>query len=396
MTTRITKSGIDVREIATQSNNRPLSVAGQAMMTAPSHTDQFNLISAGRKNIIINGDMRIAQRATSVAGLTTQAHTTVDRWSYNMFNVGSCTRTDSQETTGGPYGFPYSKKMLYTTAQTTNANSRQQIRYMVEGYDMGGLAWGTQRAKPVTLSFWAKSNVPGKHAFNMINQSETHSFISNYELKVPNEWEYVVITIPGPSVGTWNDDERIGIRLAWDTGSGSDFEVEDSFKDQWLNQWKYRLSSSSRIAEVTNGYLQITGVQLEVGKIATPFEHRHIGHELTLCERYWQRLSITGMQIVKNGTGTTYSVADLQTSLPLRTEMRDLPSAGAFTGGPTITAQAYSDTYTAVGTYELNISVRSNQLVNFLYQASNNGGAALPANVTMLAVNEDAYLYSEI
>lgn len=287
MTTYANKDGILLREKLNELDKR-VTPAGYDIMRAETRYDQHELLGIGRRNIIINGDMRIAQRSTSENGLTTQAYTTVDRFGYNMHNNGSCQRTDSQESSGGPPGFPYSKKMLFTTTQTTNSNSRNQIRYMVEGYDMGGLAWGTNRAKDVTISFWAKSNVTGYHAFSVINQSETHSFVADYSIPTKDEWHHIKITIPGPNVASWNDNQEIGIRLAWDLGSGPDFAVSAGQRNMWLSGWYYRTSRSVFPALVANGYLQLTGVQLELGREATPFEHRPIGQELRLCRRYYE------------------------------------------------------------------------------------------------------------
>lgn len=287
MTTYANKEEILIREKLNELD-RKVTPAGYDLMRAESRHDQHVLLGIGRKNIIINGDMRIAQRSTSETALTTQAYTTVDRFGYNMYNNGSCQRTDTQESSGGPPGFPYSKKMLFTTAQTTNNNSRNQIRYMVEGYDMGGLAWGTDKAKDATLSFWAKSNVTGYHAVSVINQSETHTFISDYSIPTKDEWHHIKITIPGPNVGSWNDDERIGIRLAWDMGSGDDYNISEEQRGMWLTAWKYKSVYSVRVAEVPNGYFQLTGVQLEFGREATPFEHRPMEQELSLCRRYYE------------------------------------------------------------------------------------------------------------
>jgi hypothetical protein len=304
MTTYANKEEILIREKLNELDKK-ITPAGYDLMRAESRHDQHVLLGIGRKNIIINGDMRIAQRDTSVAGLTTQPFTTVDRFGYNMFNNGSCQRTDSQESTGGPPGFPYSKKMLFTTSQTTNNNSRNQIRYMVEGYDMGGLSWGTDKAKDVTLSFWAKSNVTGYHAVSVINQSETHTFISDYSIPTKDEWHHIKITIPGPNVASWNDNEAIGIRLAWDMGSGDDYNISTSQRDMWLTAWKYRSPYSVRVAEVPNAYFQLTGVQLEVGREATPFEHRSYGEELALCQRYFERYYPAAQMQIYNESSTS-------------------------------------------------------------------------------------------
>ena len=141
---------------------------------------------------------------------------------------------------------------------------------------------------------------------------------------------------------------------------------------------------------------EIAQVQIEIGRVATPFEHRSYGEELALCERYYQQLDISGMQITKATTGTSYSNADLQTSLPFRTVMRDNPSFGNISGGITLTANAYTSTYASAGTYEISGFIKSPHLLGFGYQASLNGSVSLPANVTMLSLTDDGYLDSEL
>jgi hypothetical protein len=239
------------------------------------------------RNLIINGAMQVAQRGTSVSGLSSIGLNTVDRFNGNSATAGSFTLTDEQSS-DAPAGFNYSRKLTFTTAQTTSAGTRNQVRHHIEGYNTAHLDWGTADAKTVTLSFWVKSSVTGSMAVAFINQTETHSYVTDYTVSSANTWEYKTIVVEGPTVGAWNTNNTIGIRLSWDLGSGSTYQTPTS--DAWVSGWYYRTSSSVRPTETLNATWQITGVQLEVGDTATPFEHRSYGEELSLCQRYFQKV----------------------------------------------------------------------------------------------------------
>jgi len=237
----------------------------------------------GVRNLIDNGAMQVAQRGTTASGLSSIGLNTVDRFSGNSATAGSFTLTDEQSS-DAPAGFNYSRKLTFTTAQTTSAGTRNQVRHNIEGYNTAHLDWGTADAKTVTLSFWVKSSVTGSMAVAFINQTETHSYVTDYTVSLANTWEYKTIVVEGPTVGTWNTDNTIGIRLSWDLGSGSTYQTPTS--DAWVSGWYYRTSSSVRPAETLNATWQITGVQLELGETATPFEHRSYADELARCQRY--------------------------------------------------------------------------------------------------------------
>ena len=307
------------------------------------------------KNLIINGAMQVAQRGTTASGLSSIGFNTVDRFNGNSATAGSFAVTDEQSS-DAPAGFNYSRKLTFTTAQTTSAGTRNQVRHHIEGYNTAHLDWGTADAKTVTLSFWVKSSVTGSMAVAFINQTETHSYVTDYTVSSANTWEYKTIVVEGPTVGAWNTNNTIGIRLSWDLGSGSTYQTPTS--DAWVSGWYYRTSSSVRPTETLNATWQITGVQLEIGDTATPFEHRSFGEELALCQRYYQTLTVLN---------TTYSAAISYTGgsnavLPTTnfSTMRAAPSVtfdssgnieyfnGSAWADTTVSAQDTTDNYTVI------------------------------------------------
>jgi len=257
------------------------------------------------KNLIINGAMQVAQRGTTASGLSSIGFNTVDRFNGNSATAGSFAVTDEQSS-DAPAGFNYSRKLTFTTAQTTSAGTRNQVRHHIEGYNTAHLDWGTADAKTVTLSFWVKSSVTGSMAVAFINQTETHSYVTDYTVSSANTWEYKTIVVEGPTVGAWNTNNTIGIRLSWDLGSGSTYQTPTS--DAWVSGWYYRTSSSVRPTETLNATWQITGVQLEIGDTATPFEHRSYGDELIRCQRYYEVVSFNESD--KNRPSATAAISN--------------------------------------------------------------------------------------
>ena len=270
------------------------------------------------RNLIINGAMQVAQRGTTASGLSSIGLNTVDRFNGNSATAGSFTLTDEQSS-DAPAGFNYSRKLTFTTAQTTSAGTRNQVRHHIEGYNTAHLDWGTADAKTVTLSFWVKSSVTGSMAVAFINQTETHSYVTDYTVSSANTWEYKTIVVEGPTVGAWNTNNTIGIRLSWDLGSGSTYQTPTS--DAWVSGWYYRTSSSVRPAETLNATWQITGVQLELGDTATPFEHRSYGDELFACQRYYSH-AVTAI-------GPASSANNFQPMATFPRELRTTPSFSA-------------------------------------------------------------------
>jgi hypothetical protein len=287
--------------------------------------------SLGRRNLIINGAMQVAQRGTSVSGRTSlNAYATVDRFFGNSNSVGSFECTDEQST-DAPDVFSFSRKLTFTVAQTTSSSTRNQVRYHPEGYDVAHLGWGTANAKTITLSFWVKSSVTGDMAVSFLNSGESHSYVSNYTINASNTWEYKTITVSGPTVGTWATGNTTGIRIAWDFGSGSNFDAPS--EDTWNSGWYYKTSSSVRPAETLNATWQITGVQLEVGSVATPFEHRSYGEELALCQRYyWKYTGTSGNGYVAVGSGVYQSSTNFIAHIPYHVNMRSSPTMSIGTG----------------------------------------------------------------
>ena len=288
MAVKITKPEINVREKLAELD-KPSGIAGEAMLRAETPQEQFNLIGAGRRNLIINGAMQVAQRGTSFTTIASNVYNACDRF-IQEFQPGVFSVNQTQET-DGPAGFKYSNKWVATSGASLAAdNYAIPFEYRVEGYDATRLGWGTTEGKDVTLSFWIKSNRTGINTIDFTLQGgSTNPFIARqYTINSADTWEYKTITIPGHTTATnVKIDSTNAFTIFWWALSGSTFNSGEIVKG-WGAQTPANRAPGTSATIASGDYWQITGVQLEIGKVATPFEHRSYGEELALCQRYYQ------------------------------------------------------------------------------------------------------------
>ena len=244
------------------------------------------------RNLIINGAMQVAQRGTSLT-LSDATEYLIDR--YRTYKDHSATATVSQSS-DAPSGFTKSWLITVGTGATTNAANELQVAHVIEGYNASVLALGTSGAKPITISFWVKSSLTGTFAFSLLSQGAASTYVETYTISSANTWEYKTVTIQGHTGGSWNTTNGVGLALTFDLGGGSNFEASTG---SWSTGNKYTTSGTTKVAGTSGATWQITGVQLEVGDTATPFEHRSYGDELARCQRYYEKQ--TGLQSCEQG-----------------------------------------------------------------------------------------------
>jgi hypothetical protein len=276
----------------------------------------------GRRNLIINGAMQVAQRGTSVTGVTSTGYRTCDRWLPHLSSMG--TYTISQESSGGPSGFPKSHKMLVTTSASPATSNAARLYYSAEGQDLQGVMKGTADAKPLTLSFWVKSNKTGTGQVNLIDNDNSRNVNKTYTISSANTWEYKTIIFPADTTGALDNDNASSLSVMFFLDGGTNFTT-GSVTETWHSGVSANLGAGNTlaIAGAVNNYFEITGVQLEVGSVATPFEHRSYGEELALCQRYYALIansSSSGEFGFASGfqTSTGGAVVQVQTPVPMR------------------------------------------------------------------------------
>lgn len=239
------------------------------------------------RNLIINGAMQVAQRGTSETGVTTSGYYTCDR--FNFLNASLGTHTITQEA-DGPSGFANSLKVETTTADASPAaGDALAFRTRLEGQDLQQIAKGTSDAKQLTLSFWVKSNVTGTYQVNLRDSDNSRLVGATYTISASGTWEKVEITFPADTTGSLANDNTTGLAVQWWLDSGSSF-TSGAVPTSWEAQTSADRNAGSNVnlGDTIGNYWQITGVQLELGDTATPFEHRSYGEELELCQRYYQ------------------------------------------------------------------------------------------------------------
>jgi len=242
------------------------------------------------RNIIINGAMQVAQRATSVTSIVNTATTyaTIDRMNHSFNSYGAWTSTQESD---GPDGFSKSWKVNCTTANSVlSASDFATLIYRIEGQDLQHLKYGTSSAEDTVFSFWVKSNKTGAASWEMTQGDNSNKqFCTSYTINAANTWEYKTITIPGDTAGVINDDNGNAIQILWWLGTGSDY-TGGTHATTWEASNNFNRNVSDLACGMTDGdYFQITGLQWELGTQATPFEHRSFGDELKRCERYYEK-----------------------------------------------------------------------------------------------------------
>jgi hypothetical protein len=275
------------------------SVAGTHTLTLPKATGNIATdatVGLGMKNLIINGDMRIAQRATNRTGVNTSAYRTVDRYYFICGSLGVWTESQS---TDAPDGFGNSWKIECTTADASPAaGDYLGLQHRIEGQNLQHLKKGTANAESVTLSFWIKSNKTGTLQANLRDFDNSRQIGNTYTINSANTWEKKTITFTGDTTGTLDNDNNASISLEWWFDSGSNYN-SGSVPTSWqtYNDTNRNAGATINLADSTSNYINITGVQLEVGDTATPFENRPYDMELARCYRYFRRYSGDGRML---------------------------------------------------------------------------------------------------
>ena len=276
-----------------------------------------NNLDFGLRNRIINGAMQISQRGTSFTGLTDDGgQYTLDRWRWSengtMDGAQAVTQDSSANTVAG---FTNSLKVQTTTAKAALGTSLScRVEQFIEGLNTYDLAWGTANAKAITISFWVRSSLTGTHGGSIRNSADDRSYPFSYTIVAADTWEQKIITIPGDTTGTWLTTNGTGLRLTFSLGAGTSLSGP---ANTWAAAGYQNVTGAVSVIGTLNATWYITGVQLEEGSQATPFEYRHHSKELSLCQRYYevfllgatgapQNLFLSGVLTGANCTHTCY------------------------------------------------------------------------------------------
>ncbi len=277
------------------------------------------------RNIIINGDMSIAQRGTSTSSITGNGYHTIDRFQTINTSLGTWTQSQSTDVPSGQ-GFAKSLKMVCTTADASPASSDLlQLRTAFEGQNLQYLNFGTSSAKSLTLSFWVKSNKTGTYTMVFFHRDATKQFSKSYTISSANTWEKKTITVVGNTANGIDNDNAKSFDIWFNLGAGSNF-TSGSLSSSWEAETEANYAVGQvNLADNTANEWYITGVQLEAGQTASEFEFLPHDVNRRRCDRYFQRI-LSDSAYTAFGAGTVYNSTLAPTFVPYRLEMRSSPT----------------------------------------------------------------------
>ena len=326
MTVRVNKPAFNIREKLSEVE-RPIGVKGNELMRAETAQDARDLVSAGRKNMIINGDMRIDQRyngsARDIAGGTNEY--VVDRFIFrDSISTSLRVQRSALSASTDPPGFRYAVKMSCLGNDVSISNTEYlRIQQYIETNNLK-CDWGIQNTDYLTLSFWVKSSVPGKYHVNLEDGDASPLYLKPYYIDQADTWQKVELTYPAPPSGSWttSTDNGIGMRITWSLVIGSNYV--SSSEEGWTTSYYMAGPGQVNFAAATGNAFWLTGVQLERGRNATEFEHRSYGEELALCQRYFYINGGEQHNIISQAFSP--HTTEIAVAWPHPTEMRAVPT----------------------------------------------------------------------
>jgi hypothetical protein len=350
------------------------SGGGQPMVTfSNTHMIVTSNVSAEGismfRNRFLNGDMRVDQK--NLGGLYTFNNTAgyaLDRWYIVAVGAANNGVITAQRSAIVPPNTGFTNSIVLTTSTVRSSpagGDNYQFLQILEGNSYSDFMLGTSAAVPFTMSFWIRSSLTGTFGGTMGNHNDTANYAFSFTVSAANTWEYKVITFPPCTIGSWATDNSRGLTVHWDLGAGSGLEMaSNSFNVGWSSGGIFSSSSFVKFVRNAGATLYFTGVQLEKGTMATPFEFRSMMMETLLCQRYhYRRWNDTAYDRFGFFVADSSTVAYGQIRLPAR--LRALPTVSVSSG---------SDFFGINGTISASSIVNSTHIG--LFQATGSGFTA--------------------
>jgi hypothetical protein len=338
-----TLSVTNLKNAASATNNIVLATDGSVSISGNNYSPQ-----TGFKNRIINGAMTIDQRnAGALVNPLVDTGFIVDRFRYFQSQTSKLSGGRNAGAITPPVGYSNYLGVTSLSAYSITSSDYFITRQNIEGFNSADLAWGTASAATVTLSFWVRSSLTGTFGGSLQNSSGNRSYPFAYTISAANTWEYETITIAGDTSGTWLTDNGVGVTVNFGFGVGS---TQSGTAGAWSGSGFLSATGATSVVGTNGATFYITGVQLEKGSVATPFEFRSIGTELGLCQRYAfvtdRSTGIAGFVTIQN------SQVSQRLSFPV--QMRADPTASIATAGKwTVSDDRLADyeaaTFTIIG-----------------------------------------------
>ena len=318
----------------------------------------------GDKNLIINGAMNVAQRGTSLTGQGASSIFLLDRFRMNT-NGASAGRYTITQTADGPSGLANCLKLDVTTADTSiAAGERLFIEHPFEGQNLQSIAKGTSDAQSLTLSFYVKGNAAATYVAGFYDIDNNRQVSKQFA--VTTSWNRITLTFPPDTAGALDDDNASSLQLRFYLHAGSNY-TSGTISETWIaaDGTKSVGSGTTSIFDSTNRTFFITGVQLETGETATPFEHEDFGTTLEKCKRY----CYVAPQHLGYTVGTPYATVTPSGTIQLSPNMRTAPtvtgtysvqSGNAGTFATAVIEYSLVHLYNAAGNWTAGTSIRVN------------------------------------
>lgn len=328
--------------------------------------------NTGRRNLIINGAMKVAQRGTTVSTLASSGYQVgPDRFRRSMNNSGGHEVTRERLSNDAPEGFSYSLKETVTTVSSASDTSWawRPVNYRIEGQDLQHLKFGTSNAESVTLSFYVKSNKTGTASVVIYSYDSGGNYRTNtrrFTINAANTWEKKTLTFNGDTTTAIRNTNEMGFDIVLYAQSGTARTVNDN--TSWgvgeTNSAWYQCDLS---LNTLNDFIMFAGFQLEVGNTATDFEHRPAGEELALCQRYYWQDSLVKF-FNYGGAGQLHCTAENPV------EMRDTPTTTYYPSTTDLTNKTNSGQCTKDGVGNISVSqLQNSRLHTAAYVTSGQG-----------------------
>jgi hypothetical protein len=297
------------------SSDTPIILEEELNTTLESYIDKEQA-QAPFRNLIINGAMQVAQRGTSTTGITGGGYYTADRHQTDLSSQGTWTQSVENDAPTGS-GFRKSLKMLCTTADASPAaTDTLRIRHAIEGQNLQSVRKGTSDAQQLTVSFWVKSNLAGTYITSFQDLDNSRYVSKSYTINSSGTWEKKTIVFPADTTGAFDNDNNASLSLQFWLGAGSNF-TSGTLQNTWgADVIANRAVGQTNLAAATNNYWQVTGVQLEVGAIATPFEFKPFEQDLRECQRYYYVTK--NFEILGNNNSSSQAVFDCKLPVTMR------------------------------------------------------------------------------
>jgi hypothetical protein len=303
-----------------------LTVAGTV-----TSTGTVAMGSSFKRNRIINGNMVVDQRnaGASVTPTATSANTyLVDRWMTYITQASKLTFQQNAGSVTPPAGFKNYLGVISTSAYSVVSSDVFVLRQAVEGFNVADFGWGTASAQTVTLSFWVRSSLTGTFGGSIANDTGARAYAFSFTISTANTWTQISVTVAGDTSGTWLSTNGCGMFVGFNLGAGA---TALGTPGVWTGSYLNGPTGATNIVSTNGATFYITGVQLEVGTVATPYEMQIYSDQLAQCQRYYQQLQPE----VASASSAPYYYSNAgsagEVRYPLSVTMRTAPTASTVT-----------------------------------------------------------------